>query len=394
MRKRCNQSNFEKNCRIRITFALLNFNSHQRNFKHTVILKQLSIFNYKSISEEQFEFDSKINCFVGKNGVGKTNVLDAIYHLAYGKSYFNPLAVQNIKHGTDFFLLEGDFEKNDRLEQISCSLKKGLKKTLKRNAKIYEKLSEHIGLIPLVIISPADTDLITEGSETRRKFMDSILSQLDNTYLNSLILYQKTVAQRNALLKYFALNHVFDGDTLQIYNEQLHQIGTELHQKRVRFITEFIPYFSKYHQIITQSEEQVNIRYESDLEKLSLLELLDQNLAKDRALQYTSVGIHKDDLHFEIDAYPIKKFGSQGQQKSFLIALKLAQFEFLKRESGQKPILLFDDIFDKLDEFRVSKIVEMVNDNAFGQLFISDTHPERTEKIVKSTHQSYKIFHL
>lgn len=359
-----------------------------------MILKQLSIFNYKSISEEQFEFDSKINCFVGKNGVGKTNVLDAIYHLAYGKSYFNPLAVQNIKHGTDFFLLEGDFEKNDRLEQISCSLKKGLKKTLKRNAKIYEKLSEHIGLIPLVIISPADTDLITEGSETRRKFMDSILSQLDNTYLNSLILYQKTVAQRNALLKYFALNHVFDGDTLQIYNEQLHQIGTELHQKRVRFITEFIPYFSKYHQIITQSEEQVKIRYESDLEKLSLLELLDQNLAKDRALQYTSVGIHKDDLHFEIDAYPIKKFGSQGQQKSFLIALKLAQFEFLKRESGQKPILLFDDIFDKLDEFRVSKIVEMVNDNAFGQLFISDTHPERTEKIVKSTHQSYKIFHL
>jgi len=359
-----------------------------------VILKQLSIFNYKSISEKQFEFDSKINCFVGKNGVGKTNVLDAIYHLAYGKSYFNPLAVQNIKHGTDFFLIEGDFEKNERPEQISCSLKKGLKKTLKRNAKVYEKLSEHIGLIPLVIISPADTDLIIEGSETRRKFMDSILSQLDNNYLNSLILYQKTVAQRNALLKYFALNHVFDADTLQIYNEQLYEMGTELYQKRVRFITEFIPYFSKYHQIITQSEEQVYIRYESDLEKQSLLELLDQNIAKDRALQYTSVGIHKDDLHFEIEAYPIKKFGSQGQQKSFLIALKLAQFEFLKKESGQKPILLFDDIFDKLDEFRVSKIVEMVNDNAFGQLFITDTHPERTEKIVKSTLQSYKIFHL
>jgi DNA replication and repair protein RecF len=280
------------------------------------------------------------------------------------------------------------------MEQIVCSLKKGQKKTLKRNSKPYEKFSDHIGFIPLVIISPADRDLIVEGSETRRKFIDSVISQLDNSYLQKLIQYQKVIIQRNALLKYFALNHVFEKDTLSIYNEQLISFGQTIFEKRKTFLTDFTPIFNKYHQEITNSAETVQLVYQSDLFEKDTFTLLEENLNKDRALQYTSVGVHKDDLSFEIDHYPIKKFGSQGQQKSFLIALKLAQFDFVKKRSGEKPILLFDDIFDKLDEFRVSKIIEMVNNEEFGQLFISDTHPERTENIVKTTHQSYKIFTL
>lgn len=357
-------------------------------------LKKISLFNYKNFSEANFDFDSKINCFVGKNGIGKTNVLDAIYHLAYGKSYFNPLAVQNIKHNEEFFVIDGEFEKDGRSEQIVCSLKKGQKKILKRNGKQYDKFSDHIGFIPLVIISPADRDLIVEGSETRRKFIDSVISQLDANYLQKLIQYQKIISQRNALLKYFAINHVFEKDTLNIYNEQLHELGQAIFEKRKDFLENFLPIFNKHHQAITGNAETVQVVYDSHLHEKDLFLLLDESLAKDRILQYTSAGIHKDDLSFEIDHHPIKKFGSQGQQKSFLIALKLAQFEFVKQKSKQNPILLFDDIFDKLDETRVGKIIEMVNDDNFGQMFISDTHPARTEAIIKSTHQTYKIFNL
>jgi len=357
-------------------------------------LQHLSLLNYKNIAEANYEFDPKINCFVGKNGVGKTNVLDAIYHLAYGKSYFNPLAVQNIKHGEEFFVIDGTFVKNDRNEQIVCSLKKGMKKALKRNGKAYDKFSEHIGFVPLVIISPSDNDLIVEGSETRRKFLDTVISQLDANYLQQLINYQKVVAQRNALLKYFALNHTFDRDTLSIYNGQLDVMGQSIFEKRKQFLDDFVPIFSKHHQAITNSAESVSLVYDSHLHNKNLATLLDENLQRDRVLQYTSVGIHKDDLLFEIDGHPIKKFGSQGQQKSFLIALKLAQFEFIKKQGGVLPILLFDDIFDKLDETRVSKIVQMIDDKVFGQIFISDTHPERTEAIIKATHQSYAIFNM
>ncbi|UOX32267.1 DNA replication and repair protein RecF [Flavobacterium sediminilitoris] len=359
-----------------------------------MFLQHLTLLNYKNISTQSFDFDSKINCFVGKNGIGKTNILDAIYHLAYGKSYFNPLASQNIKHDEDFFLIDAIFNKNEQEEKISCSLKRGQKKIIKRNNKIYEKLSEHIGFVPLVIISPSDTDLIVEGSETRRKFIDSVISTLDNKYLNELIQYQKLIAQRNALLKYFALNQIFDKDNLAIYDDQLEPLGKIIFEKRKHFLDQFIPIFQKYYTIISSEAETVQLIYQSQLFISDLTTLFKQNLNKDRALQYTSTGIHKDDLSFEIDNFPIKKFGSQGQQKSFLIALKLAQFEFIKEQSGELPILLFDDIFDKLDESRVSKIVTMVNDAVFGQIFISDTHAERTENIIKNTHQSYTIYNL
>lgn len=357
-------------------------------------LKNLSLLNYKNIAEANYEFDPKINCFVGKNGIGKTNVLDAIYHLAYGKSYFNPLALQNIKHGEDFFVIDGTFEKNGRSDQVVCSLKRGQKKVLKKNGKAYDKFSEHIGSIPLVIISPSDNDLIVEGSETRRRFIDSVISLSDAVYLQELISYQKVVAQRNALLKYFALNHTFDNDTLSIYNEQMDTLGHSIFEKRKKFLADFIPIFNAHHHAITDSAEDVTLVYDSQLHDKGLMDLLTESLARDRVLQYSSTGIHKDDLLFEIDSHPIKKFGSQGQQKSFLIALKLAQFDFIKKQSGVLPILLFDDIFDKLDETRVAKIVQMVNDKVFGQIFISDTHPERTESIVKSTHQSYRIFNM
>ena len=233
-----------------------------------------------------------------------------------------------------------------------------------------------------------------EGSETRRKFIDSVISQLDPAYLQQLINYQKVLVQRNALLKYFALNHTFDKDTLSIYNEQLDNLGQSIFEKREKFLEDFIPIFNKHHHAITDSAENISLTYISHLLDGRLADLFNDSLQRDKVLQYTSMGIHKDDLSFEIEGHPIKKFGSQGQQKSFLIALKLAQFEFMKQQSGVLPILLFDDIFDKLDETRVAKIVGMINDKVFGQIFISDTHPERTESIIKETHQSYRIFNL
>lgn len=359
-----------------------------------MILKSLSLLNYKNFEAQTLECDSKINCFVGNNGVGKTNILDAIYQLAFGKSYFNPIATQNIKHGESFFVIEGLFEKDQSNEKVVVSLKKGQKKVIKRNAKAYDKLSEHIGLIPLVMISPADRDLIAEGSDTRRKFIDSVIAQSDKTYLNHLINYNKVLSQRNALLKYFALNNTFNKDTLEVYNEQLNEYAQYIYEKRSAFLETFIPIFKSRYERISDANEAISLSYKSQLHEASLTALLDAHLNKDKVLQYTSVGIHKDDLNFEIDGFPIKKFGSQGQQKSFLIALKLAQFDFIKQQSGYAPILLLDDIFDKLDAQRVSQIVHLVNQDDFGQLFISDTHADRTEEVVKSTQQSYKMFKL
>ncbi len=359
-----------------------------------MILKTLSLLNYKNFDSQSFSFDSKINCFVGENGIGKTNVLDAIYHLSFGKSYFNPVATQNIKHNEEFFVVDGEYDKDDKSEKIIVSLKRGQKKIIKRNAKAYEKFSDHIGFLPLVIISPADRDLIIEGSDVRRKFIDGVISQSDKDYLNHLIKYNKVLAQRNSLLKYFAVNNTFNADTLEIYNNQLTEFGKDIFKKRRKFLKEFIPIFIERYNSISNKNESVNLEYKSDLLDNDLNELLEQNLNKDKTLQYTSVGIHKDDLVFKIEDYPIKKFGSQGQQKSFLVALKLAQFDFIKAHSGVNPILLLDDIFDKLDENRVAQLIKLVDDENFGQLFISDTHADRTETVVKSIHQSYKIFKL
>lgn len=359
-----------------------------------MILKALSLINYKNFESASFELDAKINCFVGNNGVGKTNVLDAIYHLSFGKSYFNPITTQNINHDADFFVIDGVYEKKEREEKVIVSAKRGQKKVIKRNGKVYERFSDHIGFLPLVIISPADRDLIIEGSETRRKFVDGVISQSDKAYLDTLLKYNKTLSQRNALLKYFNANHTFNPETLEIYNAQMHDLGSLLFQKRAAFLEAFTPIFKKRYEAISGGKENVKLKYKSQLHDAPLSQLFVDNLKKDRALQYTSVGVHRDDLGFKIEGHPVKKFGSQGQQKSYLIALKLAQFDFIKAQSNTTPLLLLDDIFDKLDENRVTQIIDLVNDENFGQLFISDTHPDRTEAIVKEIHQSYKLFKL
>ena len=357
-------------------------------------LQKLSLVNYKNLSHQVFDFEDKINCFVGGNGVGKTNVMDAIYYLSFAKSYFNSVAIQNIRHGEDFFMLEGNYLVNEREEQILCSLKKGQKKIVKRNGKSYDKFSDHIGKLPLVIISPADRDLIVEGSDTRRKFIDGVISQQNQDYLKALIAYNKVLVQRNALLKFFAANRTFDAQNLQVYNEQLVFYGTTIFKERSQFLKAFIPIFKKRYETIANGQETVALGYKSQLQEGSFLDLLQASLEKDRLLQYTSTGLHKDDLLFEIEGFPVKKFGSQGQQKSFLIALKLAQFDFIKQESKTTPLLLLDDIFDKLDENRVSQLIALVNHEDFGQIFITDTHAERTEEVVKRINHSYKMFQL
>ena len=357
-------------------------------------LQKLSLMNFKNFDSKTFEFEEKINCFVGQNGVGKTNILDAIYYLSFAKSYFNPIAVQNIQHSKAFFMVEGDYSINDRTEKIICSLKKGQKKLLKRNGKAYEKFSDHVGQIPLVIISPSDRDLVTDGSDARRKFIDGVISQQDKSYLKDLISYNKVLSQRNALLKYFAANRTFDAVNLEVYDDQLIAFGATIFEKRKEFLEKFIPIFNQKYQVISNDKEQVNLIYKSQLLISPYKDLLKVNLEKDKILQYTTVGIHKDDLSFEIGNYPVKKFGSQGQQKSYLIALKFAQFEFIKQQSNLIPILLLDDIFDKLDEHRVSQIIELVNNDEFGQIFITDTHSDRIENVIQRSNKSYQIFKM
>lgn len=357
-------------------------------------LQKISLVNFKNIASQSFDFQEKINCFVGNNGVGKTNVLDAIYYLSFTKSYFNSVALQNIKHGESFFMIEGNYLLNDRNEKLVCSLKKGQKKVLKRNEKAYEKFAEHIGQFPLVIISPADRDLVTEGSDTRRKFIDGVISQQNKLYLKDLMAYNKVLSQRNALLKYFAANRTFDALNLSVYDDQISEYGARIYQVRKDFLEAFIPIFNEKYQIISGDKEKVNLNYKSQLHDFIMTDLLKKSLVKDKIVQYTTAGIHKDDLSFEIGEYPIKKFGSQGQQKSYLIALKLAQFDFIKQQSNVLPILLLDDIFDKLDENRVSQIIDLVNNDDFGQIFITDTYTERTENILKKRDKPYQIFKL
>ena len=359
-----------------------------------MFLKELSLTNYKNFENLKFSFETKIVCFVGLNGVGKTNILDSIYHLSYTKSYFNPIPSQNIKHGETFFFISGTYLIKDKEENILISLKKGDKKRIKRNNKLYKKFSDHIGKIPLVIISPDDRNLIIEGSETRRKFIDGIISQTDKEYLNSLIDYNKTLKQRNALLKMFFNNTDDIKKTIDIYDSQLSLHSQKIYEKRIKFLDEFIPIFKIRYKELSNNKENVEIIYKSDIsEENNLYKLLKSSIEKDLRFQFTTKGIHKDDLNFKLDDFPIKKYGSQGQQKTFLIALKLAQFEYLSKLESN-PILLLDDIFDKLDDTRVQQIINLVNEDKFNQIFISDTNKNRSENIIKKVNKSYKIFEI
>ena len=359
-----------------------------------LLINKISILNYKNILDKTFNFDNKINCFVGNNGVGKTNILDSIYHLAIGKSSFSISNENNINHESEFMLLDGLFSINNKKENITCSLKRNETKVLKRNEKIYKKLSDHFGLIPVVLISPYDTNLIIEGSSERRKFMDSIISTYDKNYLQNIITHGKLIKQRNKILKYFNKSAKIDMDSILVYNDQIVKLSKPIHECRKNFVSEFVPLVIDKYNNISGKNEKVTLQYKSDLNENEIGDLLEKSFQKDMILQFTSCGIHKDDLIFKIDNNSIKRFGSQGQQKSFLISLRFAEFEFLKNSNDLAPILLMDDIFDKLDIQRVKNIVDLVNSSEFGQLFVSDTDKPRIEKVIRSLKNSSEIFEI
>ncbi len=356
-------------------------------------LNSLQLVNYRNFEDLQLDFSEKINCFIGNNGVGKTNILDAIYNLSFTKSWLNPLDTQNIRYNQDFFLIKGKYRFEQDEIEISCGLKRGKKKSFKRNGKEYKKLSEHIGLIPLVSISPYDSNLILGGSDERRKFIDSVISQFDKEYLLALLKYNRILTQRNRLLKQFAEQRIFDKDSLDVWNMQLIEYGIVIYDKRKKFLNDLSPIFQKYYNFISEEKEPVQLSYRSQLIE-NFEDLLEQNIEKDRVLQYTGVGIHKDELIFKLKEHTLKKNASQGQQKTYLIALKLAQFDYIKQISSIKPILLFDDIFDKLDRLRVEQIIKLVADKHFGQIFITDTNQERLDKILNKIKINYKLFKI
>lgn len=355
-------------------------------------LKDLSLVNFKNYQEFSGTFSPKINCFVGNNGSGKTNLLDAIHYMSLCKSYFNAIDSQNIRNSEGFFLIQGHFEKNGETDAIYCGLKRNQKKVFKKNGKEYQKLSEHIGLYPLVMISPNDNELIWGVSEVRRKFIDSIISQYDRVYLDSLISYNGAVKQRNSLLKQFAKSHALDSTLLDIWDEQLVIYGNTLIQKRAEFLNSFIPMFNQFYEIISDHKEEVSLVYENSLEGRDFKAALMSCLQKDRVMEYTTIGPHKDDLDFKINNLSLKKFASQGQQKSYLLALKLAQFQYIKERKHTKPLLLLDDVYDKLDETRFNKLIELVKGNDFGQVFITDTHLERMQQLFGDNKVDHKLF--
>lgn len=357
-----------------------------------MILESLSLINFKNYDEAQLKFCPKFNCFVGNNGMGKTNLLDAIHYISFCKSFFNASDSQNIKYSQPFFAIQGWINKNGETHEIYCGVKRNHKKQFKHNKKEYERLSEHIGLYPLVMISPSDIELIWDGSEVRRRFMDSIISQYDKAYLEKLIAYNHVLQQRNALLKQFHENRSFDSMSLEIWDDQLVLYGEAIIDTRKAFLHEFIPLFNKNYQFISGSKEEVALGYESSLKERPYRTVLMASLDRDRAVHYTTTGPHRDDLDFKLMGNSLKKFASQGQQKSYLLALKLAQFEFIKEKKLTKPLLLLDDIYDKLDESRFRKLIELVSNDTFGQVFITDTHPQRISELFREQQAEHLIY--
>jgi DNA replication and repair protein RecF len=357
-------------------------------------LKKLSLINFKNYTRADLEFSSKINCFVGNNGVGKTNILDAIHYLSLSKSFFNNIDNISIKHNEDFFSIQGSFIRDNEENNIFCFFQKQKQKVLKRNGKEYQRLSDHVGKYPVVMISPADSSLISEGSEERRKFLNKIISQYNSEYLDSVLKYNKALQQRNKLLKDFRTGDYFDNEMLSVWDSQLVKYGTRVYSERDSLVNELIEVFQEYYSFITNEAESVKLSYLSHLSDGDFSELLRNSVSKDRFFEYTTTGIHKDDLVFEMNGYHVKSLGSQGQQKSYLVALKLAKFDYIKRKAGFAPILLLDDIFDKFDAVRVEQIIRLVGNHRFGQIFITDTHQDRLQDILKNLNSDYKLFRI
>ena len=354
-----------------------------------MILKHLSILNYKNLAEVELSLSPKINCFLGDNGMGKTNLLDAVYYLSFCKSHSNPIDSQVILHDADICMIKGKYEfEGGSNEEISCALKRRQKKQFKRNKKQYDKLSSHIGFIPLVMISPADNELIMGGSEERRTFMDVAISQFDKPYLQSLVRYNNALQQRNATLK----NENVDKSLLQLWEEVMIEEGEAIFEKRNLFIQELTPIFNEFYTTISQSREVVSLHYSSQLANASFKDRLLAAQDRDMRLGHTTVGIHRDALAMLIDEYAIKKDGSQGQKKTFFVSLKLAQYQFLSRKSNSLPLLVLDDIFDRLDESRVKEIIQLVSGPDFGQIFISDTNRQSLDRILQPFNDNYHLY--
>lgn len=355
-----------------------------------MILKKLSILNYKNILQAEVDFSPKVNCFFGNNGMGKTNLLDAIHYLSFCKSHVNTPDSQIIHSDQELCVIQGTYDYEGREEDIFCAMRRRQRKQFKRNKKEYDKLSEHIGLLPLVMVSPADSDLIRGGSEERRRFLDVIISQQDKPYLHALIQYNKALQQRNTLLK----EQSTDDSLYEVLEMQLSRYGQMVYEKRRLLIEDFTPIFNEYYQTICRSTEQVGLHYISPLENLDLAEILAKNRERDRILGYTSSGIHKDEMEMTLNGALIRRVGSQGQNKTYLIALKLAQFVFLARKGRTTPILLLDDIFDKLDAARVEEIIKLVNSQSFGQIFITDTNRKYLDEILATMGNTYTLFRV
>lgn len=357
-------------------------------------LKQLSILNYRNITSSDLVLSEKINCFVGNNGEGKTNFLDAVYFLSFTHSMFGNIDSLMIQHEKDFFMLQGQYMHDDgeTTEEIYAGLKRGVKKQFKRNKKAYKRMSEHIGTVPLILVSPDDVLLINGGSEERRKLLDVVIAQYDNTYIDALNHYNKAMQQRNFLLKQEEEPDVM---LMALWEEEMATYGEKIYKKRNDFIEKFIPVFNDIYSRISNQRETVSLKYISHCQRGPLIDIIQRDRHKDRAVGYSLHGIHRDDLEMLIDGYPIKKEGSQGQAKTYVISLKLAQFDFLRKTaSNTTPLLLLDDIFDKLDARRVEKIVNIVSANNFGQIFITDTNREHLDNILSHSNSDYKIFHV
>ena len=371
----------------------------KKRYLCTMILEKLSLINYKNITEATLELSPKINCLIGQNGVGKTNVLDAIYYLSFCHSANNPIDSQVIRHGEEFFMIEGEYsgqwtvDSYDYLKLIvSCGMKRGQKKHFKRNKKEYKRLSEHIGLIPIVVVSPSDTLLIEGGSEERRRLMDMVISQYDSTYIEALNRYNKALQQRNTMLK---AEEEPDIDVISIWEEQMASAGEHIYKCRDAFVKEMVPIFQRYYETISGNQEKVALNYISHCQRGPLLEVIQRDRFKDRAVGYSLHGVHRDDLEFMLGDHLMKREGSQGQNKTFVISLKLAQFDFLKRTNSKTtPLLLLDDIFDKLDAGRVEQIVNLVAGDEFGQIFITDTNRDHLDQILSASSHDYRIFHV
>lgn len=357
-----------------------------------MILKRISILNYKNLEQVELSFSPKLNCFFGQNGMGKTNLLDAVCFLSFCKSAGNPIDSQNICHDADFFVIQGFYEAADGTpEEIYCGMKRRQKKQFKRNKKEYTRLSDHIGFLPLVMVSPADSELIAGGSDERRRFMDVVISQYDKEYLDALIRYNKALVQRNTLLK---SEQPVEEELFLVWEEMMAQAGEVVFRKREAFIREFIPIFQSFYSFISQDREKVGLSYDSHARDASLLEVLKESRARDQIMGYSLRGVHKDELNMLLGDFPIKREGSQGQNKTYLVALKLAQFDFLKRTGTTVPLLLLDDIFDKLDASRVEQIIKLVAGDSFGQIFITDTNREHLDRILHKVGSDYKMFRV